>query len=66
MTASRLAYAADRENSSTNHRALSSTTMVTFHPSLAHTRALAIAISELSRFILTVSLSLSATISNRM
>jgi hypothetical protein len=40
--------------------------MVTFHPSLAHTRALAIAISELFLFILTVSLSFSATISNRM
>ena len=35
-----------------------------FHPSLAHTRALAIAISELSLFILTVSVSLSATITN--
>ena len=40
------------------------TTMVTLHPSLADTRAFAIAISsELFRFILTVSLSRSATIS---
>jgi hypothetical protein len=42
------------------------TTIVTFHPSLAHTRALATAISELFRFMVTVSLSLSATISNAM
>ena len=40
--------------------------MVTFHPSLAHTRALAIAISELFRCMVTVSLSLFATISNAM
>jgi hypothetical protein len=41
-------------------------TIVTLHPSLVHTRALATAMSELSRFILTVSLSLSATISKAM
>ena len=39
---------------------------MTFHPSLAHTRALAMAINELFLFILTVSLCRSATISKAM
>src|SRR6188768_3489490 len=46
--------------------ASSLTTILTVHPSLAHTRALAIAISELLRFMVTVSKSRSATISNAM
>src|ERR1700712_1727902 len=59
--------AGDGANSATSAAASAlSVTIVTFHPSLVHTRALASATSELARFIRTVSVSFSATISNDM